>query len=155
MPALRDRGEDIKLLSTIFLEKINKESKKTNLDYVEKTLSEGAIQALLSYDWPANIRELDSVLTACSVWCEGEVITELNIEKEFESEVGEREENASSIDIESIENLSSFYDDLEKRKIKSLRMQKLTKKEASAKLGYSDDNQTLTKRLNKHNLEWK
>jgi len=155
LPALRDRGEDIKLLSTIFLEKINKESKKTNLDYVEKTLSEGAIQALLSYDWPGNIRELDSVLTACSVWCEGEVITELNIEKEFESEVGEREENASSIDIESIENLSSFYDDLEKRKIKSLRMQKLTKKEASAKLGYSDDNQTLTKRLNKHNLEWK
>tara|TARA_B100001250_G_scaffold396240_1_gene402014 strand:- start:4886 stop:6385 length:1500 start_codon:yes stop_codon:yes gene_type:complete len=154
LPALRERPEDLKLLSTIFLDKINKELKKNSSDYVEKTLSKGANEALLDYDWPGNVRELESVLTSCAIWVEGGYIKRLDIEKEFYSEGIEKDGRSFDIDVEAIENLTEFCENLEKKKLLSLRAQKLTKKEASAKLGYSDYNQTLTKRLKKHNIEW-
>ena len=113
------------------------------------------MKAILDYGWPGNVRELESVLTSCAVWVEGAVIKGLDIGKNIHSEGIEKDGNGFDIDVEAIENLTEFCEDLEKKKLLSLRTQKLTKKEASAKLGYSDDNQTLTKRLKKHNIKWK
>ena len=56
IPALRERKDDISLLAYRFLEKFNSKYDK------EKSFDNGAMQALESYEWPGNIRELENVI---------------------------------------------------------------------------------------------
>jgi transcriptional regulator with PAS, ATPase and Fis domain len=53
MPPLRDRLEDILLLSNLFIEENNKEYSK-NI----KGLTEEAKKLMVQYSWPGNVREL-------------------------------------------------------------------------------------------------
>ena len=53
LPPLRERGDDIKVLSELFINEINAVSKR-NI----KTIHPKAIDALMAYRWPGNIREL-------------------------------------------------------------------------------------------------
>ncbi len=57
MPPLRDRPEDISLLSTFFIEKITKRLGKTI-----EVIPTGVMEALQRYHWPGNVRELENVL---------------------------------------------------------------------------------------------
>ncbi len=57
IPPLRERREDIAPLSTLFLERIGARYRLPHL-----RLAPGAIARLLQHDWPANVRELSSVL---------------------------------------------------------------------------------------------
>lgn len=57
LPPLRERKEDIPLLVEHFLQKYNKKTKK-NIESV----STRAIKALIEYDWPGNIRELENTI---------------------------------------------------------------------------------------------
>ncbi len=54
MPPLRERKDDIPLLVRHFIEKYKGESKKE--------ISPQALQLLVWYDWPGNIRELENVI---------------------------------------------------------------------------------------------
>ncbi len=59
MPALRERIEDIPLLLNHYLEVYNnKFGKKT-------VLSSDAVTALMNYDFPGNVRELENILERC------------------------------------------------------------------------------------------
>lgn len=64
LPPLRDRREDIALLASYFL---NKQEK-------DLTLSPGALQLLIGYTWPGNIRELRNVIEQASVLVEKDII---------------------------------------------------------------------------------
>lgn len=64
MPPLRERKEDIPLLVDHFLEKPSKP--------VE--ISSTALQMLMAYSWPGNIRELQNTIERASVICDGEFI---------------------------------------------------------------------------------
>jgi two-component system, NtrC family, response regulator AtoC len=57
LPALRERREDIPLLSDYFLVK-----HCTQLGRMHSGLSAKALDAFMSYSWPGNIRELESVV---------------------------------------------------------------------------------------------
>jgi DNA-binding NtrC family response regulator len=57
IPALRERREDIPLLVQHFIDLFNQEFRK-NTTCVERE----AVERLLSYDWPGNIRELRNVI---------------------------------------------------------------------------------------------
>ena len=57
IPPLRERKEDIPLLVGNFLERLNKFSLKNIVDLDPKV-----IEALLDYDWPGNIRELENLI---------------------------------------------------------------------------------------------
>lgn len=57
VPPLRQRMDDIPPLAEFFLKKFSKDVKKEFLGF-----SESAIQALLSYSWPGNIRELENAV---------------------------------------------------------------------------------------------
>jgi len=74
LPALRDRREDIPLLIRHFLEK---ESLKAGL--LEKKFSTDALQILVSYHWPGNIRELENLIRYLMVTTEDETIEPFNI----------------------------------------------------------------------------
>lgn len=56
LPPLRERGEDIRLLVNFFLERSMKNHKKKVI------ITEKAMNELMSYPWPGNIRELENTI---------------------------------------------------------------------------------------------
>lgn len=69
LPPLRERKEDIALLTKNFLrESVDK------LETGEKELSKEAKASLLKYDWPGNVRELENVIKRACVLSQGTVI---------------------------------------------------------------------------------
>jgi len=70
MPPLRDRKEDIPILVRGFLRHFCKENNKPLLD-----LAPDAMDALLTYDWPGNIRELRTAIEHGVVMATGPRIT--------------------------------------------------------------------------------
>jgi two-component system response regulator HydG len=58
LPPLRDRGEDLLLLSESFLSRLGR--------WPVPRLSKEACSHLLSHDWPGNVRELENVLSAAA-----------------------------------------------------------------------------------------
>jgi DNA-binding NtrC family response regulator len=69
IPPLIERKEDIPELVKYFIEKYSKEFEKEI-----KGIEEKAMQALLNYHWPGNIRELESVIEKAIIICEGDKI---------------------------------------------------------------------------------
>lgn len=57
LPPLRDRGDDVKLLSRHFIEKFAAKYKKTIVD-----ISSDAFRKLQKHSWPGNVRELRHVM---------------------------------------------------------------------------------------------
>ena len=69
VPPLRDRKDDIPLLSAAFLKEFNEENEK-NID----GFSSKARSALYNYSWPGNIRELRNCIESTVVLSKGSVI---------------------------------------------------------------------------------
>jgi DNA-binding NtrC family response regulator len=69
VPPLRDRREDIELLSRSLLDGIASELGRDGL-----SLSPQAVRALDAYPWPGNIRELRNVLERAALLCERRVL---------------------------------------------------------------------------------
>ena len=70
LPPLRDRGDDLILLASHFLEKFATLNRST-----PKELSVEASAALLAYRWPGNIRELQNVLERAAIVAAAQSIT--------------------------------------------------------------------------------
>ena len=66
LPPLRERREDIPLLSKYFAAKYSAEFNKEITG-----LSQGAMQLLTTYNWPGNVRELEHVIERAIVMSEG------------------------------------------------------------------------------------
>jgi DNA-binding NtrC family response regulator len=69
LPPLRERGNDILLLTRHFAARFAKEAGKP-----APQLSENALQVLKRYEWPGNVRELENVIQRLVVMTDGEVI---------------------------------------------------------------------------------
>jgi two-component system nitrogen regulation response regulator GlnG len=69
LPPLRDRGDDVRLLVEHFLARFNKILGK-NIS----AISNEAMEMLLNYSWPGNIRELQSVIRRAILMATGPVI---------------------------------------------------------------------------------
>ncbi|WP_457552103.1 sigma-54 dependent transcriptional regulator [Desulfobacula sp.] len=69
IPPLRQRREDISLLSDHFLNRFNKQFKK-QID----GLSNEVINRFMAYSWPGNIRELEHAIEHGFVLCQGKTI---------------------------------------------------------------------------------
>lgn len=69
VPPLRERKDDIPLLMTTFLTQFNQENDKKIEGF-----SNGAKKALLSYEWPGNIRELRNSIESAVVLSRSSVI---------------------------------------------------------------------------------
>jgi two-component system response regulator PilR (NtrC family) len=70
LPPLRDRKDDIPLLTKHFLDIYNKENNKEIIG-----LSEEVMEILENYDWPGNIRELENLIERAVVLAKTKVIT--------------------------------------------------------------------------------
>lgn len=71
LPPLRNRKEDIPLLGSKFLKKFSNKYNKSTLK-----ISDKANRALVDYNWPGNIRELQHVVERAVIMAEDKIITE-------------------------------------------------------------------------------
>lgn len=69
MPPLRERSEDIPLLSQHFITKLN-----LALGRDVKTISPDAMGQLLRYRWPGNVRELENAIERAMVLSDGDTL---------------------------------------------------------------------------------
>jgi len=69
VPPLRERKADLLLLADHFLEKFSREHGK-----VIKRISTPAIDMLMAYHWPGNVREMENALERAVLVCDGAVI---------------------------------------------------------------------------------
>jgi len=67
IPSLRDRKEDIQPLVTHFIRAIGAEMAKP-----VEGVSDEAMELLMRYDWPGNIRELENMIERAIVLCESD-----------------------------------------------------------------------------------
>jgi two-component system response regulator HydG len=68
IPPLRERRQDIPLLTETFLERFNRASSQ------QRTLSDEAMKLMLAYDWPGNVRELENCLERACAFTTGPLI---------------------------------------------------------------------------------
>ncbi len=74
LPPLRERDNDVIILAKHFLAQFCKANKMP-----PKTLSKGAIAALMAHDWPGNVRELKSTIERAVLISDSDVVTEDDI----------------------------------------------------------------------------
>jgi DNA-binding NtrC family response regulator len=70
LPPFRERTGDIPALTRHFLGRIGEQPGLTHL-----SISDSALALLAAYDWPGNVRQLQSVLFRAAVYCEGDTLT--------------------------------------------------------------------------------
>ena len=74
VPSLRERSEDIPTLASHILERLAEQS-----GLPTPNLSKEAVNALLAYPFPGNVRELENILERAITLCEGNVIQETDL----------------------------------------------------------------------------
>ena len=74
VPSLRERSEDIPTLANHILERLAEQS-----GLPTPNLSKEAVNALLAYPFPGNVRELENILERAITLCEGNVIQEADL----------------------------------------------------------------------------
>ena len=90
LPPLRDRTGDIPALTRHFLGRIGEQPGLNHL-----SISDSALTLLAAFDWPGNVRQLQSVLFRAAVYCEGQTLTADSFPQLSEM-LGELEELTSS-----------------------------------------------------------
>ena len=74
LPALREHREDIPLLAQHMIDELSRRHNKT-----ARLISTEAMDVLLGYHWPGNIRELRNAVERAVVICEGEQIDKIHL----------------------------------------------------------------------------
>ncbi len=138
MPPLRERKDDMPLLIKHYIDVFAKETGKNikDIDYE-------AMQAMLAYDWPGNIRELRNTIERAVVLADGEVITIHDLTDKFRT-----------LDIEGVStsSLRQALDHFEMEYVRrSLAESKGNKEATAVKLGI--DLATLYRKLKKLKIE--
>jgi DNA-binding NtrC family response regulator len=70
VPPLRERPEDIPLLTRFFIQRY-----AGKLDRTIKEIPSTTLETLSRYDWPGNIRELQNIIERAVILCRGETFT--------------------------------------------------------------------------------
>jgi len=97
LPPLRERGDDIRELAEVLLEKTRKRLNRPPIQF-----NNAAMDTLMQHDWPGNVRELENVIERAVILAEDIYITPqlLAIERTFSEPSGttQSSEDALSLD---------------------------------------------------------
>jgi DNA-binding NtrC family response regulator len=146
MPPLRDRVEDILLLSNLFIEENSKEYGK-NI----KGLTDEAKKLMVQYPWPGNVRELKNVIERAMILTDQDFITPKHLPFELRQNDGfERRITGFELELNELEEMMSL-ENIEKIHLsKVLRKLEWNKSKASRVLGIS--RATLRSKIKRYNL---
>lgn len=106
LPSLRERGEDIQVLIQHFLNRLN-----TNLRKNISGISDEALDKLINYPWPGNIRELQGVLRKAILMATGPVLVPELLPKEIRQGVSHAVTSPGSQDGLPPSSLARFVDE--------------------------------------------
>jgi DNA-binding NtrC family response regulator len=143
MPPLRDRLEDILLLSNLFIEENNKEYNKSIRGF-----SEEAKKLMVQYSWPGNVRELRNVIERAMILTDQDVITPKHLPFELKQ--------AETIHEDTEHEISGITSDMSLENMEKIHLSKVLKRlewnksKASKILGIS--RATLRAKVKKYNL---
>ena len=70
VPPLRERGDDVALLTDFFLKKYTEKNNK-----LIKGFTPRAMDLLMRHEWPGNVRELENIVERAVIMARGEMIT--------------------------------------------------------------------------------
>jgi transcriptional regulator with PAS, ATPase and Fis domain len=142
VPPLRQRIEDVPLLTKYFINQFATLYNKPNL-----SLSNNALKILMSYTWPGNIRELKNTLEQAVLFSKKPILSEFDIKPESENNYITSSKSSEDIINSTISYLSSngykgkmgeALEDIEKKWIlKALEKNKNIQKDAVKLLGIS------------------
>ena len=88
VPLLRERKEDLKILSKHFIDKI---SQREGIN--PKTISKKALKLLKQYDWPGNIRELENLCERLVITVKARKITVMDIPQEIKNNIEQQSQD--------------------------------------------------------------
>jgi two-component system, NtrC family, response regulator len=103
IPPLRQRRQDLRLLTEHFLKKYASERKST---IPVKGFSQAAERLFHQYAWPGNVRELENVIERAMILCPGAIIDEPDLPRSF------RDQAANVLSLEGIPGDATLYDTL-------------------------------------------
>jgi len=143
IPPLRERKEDLPLLVSHFLEKINL---KIGTDL--RGVSRDGMNMLYDYDWPGNVRQLANVLERAAILGSGELLTSREFTEAFQIKAGARPADETGKAV----TLRETLEDVERNMIESA-LQKTAgiQKDAAELLGVSPKN--LWNKIQKHGID--
>ena len=131
MPGLREIPEDIPLMVKQLLARLSNQS-----GMPLPRLSEEAMWALVNYDFPGNVRELENILERALALCDGENITAADLH--LTDETGTAGNGVGSYSGERTVPLHEYLDQLEREQIlKAMEQTKYNKTAAAKVLGIS------------------
>ncbi len=141
LPPLKSRRADIPLLINKFLKQYNV-TKGTAVSRI----AEDAMEILLNYDYPGNVRELENIVEHASVLCRGEVIERRHLPMYLQTTRGLAEhESAAKPDV------ASSRDQWERERIvEALKRHGWHRQKAARALGV--DRTTLWRKVKKYNI---
>ncbi|MDJ0722328.1 MAG: sigma-54 dependent transcriptional regulator [Desulfobacterales bacterium] len=147
MPPLRQRPEDIRLLSTHFIAKYASER---NAGQPITGLDAEVDRLFLNYNWPGNVRELENIIERAMVMCPGETITVNDLPREFRDQV------SNTLHLDGIPADAKLYDTLawvEQRMItRAMQMSDNVQARAAEILGIGKSG--LNQKLKKYKLDF-
>lgn len=146
VPPLRERPEDIPILSQSFCERISLRGPKSI-----GTISPTAMEMLVAYPWPGNVRELQNTIEYAFVLCRGKEIKPDHLPPKIVSETGKEggPAVAASPDPGGLDGTRD-HDSERQRLINALRRTRGHQSKAAALLGIS--RVTLWKRMKKYGV---
>ncbi len=128
MPSLREIPEDIPLMVQKVLERL-----ALQVGTPVPELAAGALNALVGYDYPGNVRELENILERALALCDGKVIREADL---YLTEGREPMSASSGVIGERTMPLHEYLDQIERQQImKALESTRFNKTAAAKVLG--------------------
>jgi PAS domain S-box-containing protein len=104
LPSLKERRCDIPILCDYFIEKFNIRYNK-NI----KGITKEALDAILTYDFPGNIRELENCIEHAFIFCKEDYINLSHLPLQFNSSKSDIPIELSFSNIKSLEELEKLY----------------------------------------------
>ncbi|MCH2189720.1 MAG: nitrogen regulation protein NR(I) [Gammaproteobacteria bacterium] len=90
IPSLKERSEDIPLLARRFLRMSSEE-----LEVEMKILADDAIDKMMAYDWPGNVRQLENICRWITVMAPATIVSAEDLPKELSEEIPLEENRVS------------------------------------------------------------
>ncbi len=137
IPPLRERKEDIDLLASYFIKALSDKQNK-NIKGIENE----ALNMLIAYSWPGNIRELKNVLERSVILADGDMITIDDLPDKLKTECQQK-------DLSTLKTLLSDYET--KLLLSAYGSHNKDKEQTAAALGI--DLATLYRKFKKYKIE--
>jgi len=92
LPLLKDRGEDIQLLASLFLQRYGHEFRKK-----VRGFSAPSLRTMAQFEWPGNVREMENKIKRAVVMAEGPIIEPEDLGFEADSPEADRLNDLASM----------------------------------------------------------